>query len=39
VAIEVAPYKALSKPHARAVTGEADCYGEFLNMPIELTIY
>jgi hypothetical protein len=39
VAIEVAPYRALSKAHARAVTGEADCYGEFLNMPVELTIY
>lgn len=39
VAIEVAPYKPLSKAHARAVTGEADCYGEFLNMPVELTIY
>ena len=39
VAIEVAPYKALSKAHARAVTGETDCYGEFLNMPVELTIY
>jgi hypothetical protein len=39
VAIEVAPYKPLSKAHARAVTGEADCYGEFLNMPVEFTIY
>jgi winged helix DNA-binding protein len=39
VAIEVAPYKALSKADAHAVTGEADCYGEFLNMPVELTIY
>lgn len=39
VAIEVAPYKALSKAQARAVTGEADCYGEFLNMPVEMTIY
>ncbi len=39
VVIEVAPYKPLSKAHARAVTGEADCYGEFLNMPVELTIY
>lgn len=39
VAIEVAPYKALSKVHARAVTGETDCYGEFLNMPVALTIY
>ena len=39
VAIEVAPYKPLSKAHARAATGEAECYGEFLNMPIELTIY
>lgn len=39
VAIEVAPYKSLSKAHARAVAGEADCYGEFLNMPVELTIY
>lgn len=39
VAIEVAPYKPLSKAHARAATGEAECYGEFLNMPIEFTIY
>jgi hypothetical protein len=39
VVIEVAPYKPLSKAHARSVTGEADCYGEFLNMPVELTIY
>lgn len=39
VAIEVAPYKPLSKAHARAVEGETDCYGEFLNMPVELTIY
>ena len=39
VAIEVAPYQALSKAHARAVAGEADCYGEFLNMPVEMTIY
>jgi hypothetical protein len=39
VAIEVSPYKALSKAHARAVTGEAECYGEFLNMPLEMTIY
>jgi len=39
VEIEVAPYKPLSKAHARAATGEAECYGEFLNMPIEITIY
>lgn len=39
VAIEIAPYKPLSKPQAHAVIGEADCYGEFLNMPVELTIY
>lgn len=39
VVIEVAPYKPLSKAHARAVAGEADCYGEFLNMPVDLTVY
>ena len=39
VAVEVAPYKALSKAHTRAVTGEAECYSEFLNMPLEFTIY
>jgi hypothetical protein len=39
VAIEVAPYQPLTKPAARAVTGEAECYGEFLNMPVELKIY
>lgn len=39
VAIEVAPYQPLSKAHARAVTGEAECYGEFLNMPVAVTIY
>lgn len=39
VALEVAPYQPLSKAHARAVTGEAECYGEFLNMPVAVTIY
>ena len=39
VAIEVAPYKPCQRPMRARSTGETECYGEFLNMPMELTIY
>jgi hypothetical protein len=36
--IEVAPYKKLTPPQIRAVSGAADCYGEFLGLPASLSV-
>ena len=38
VLIEVAPYKKLTPPQARAVAGAADCYGEFLGLKANLAV-
>jgi len=38
VHIEVAPYKKLAPAQSRAVSNAADCYGEFLGLPVELSI-
>jgi hypothetical protein len=36
--IEVAPYKKLTPAQTRAVSGAADCYGEFLGLPASVSI-
>jgi hypothetical protein len=36
--IEVAPYKQLTPQQSRAVSNAADCYGEFLGLPVALSI-
>src|SRR5688500_15108645 len=38
VLIEVAPYKKLTPVQSRAVMSAADCYGEFLGLPMSLSI-
>ena len=38
VAIEVAPYRKLTPVQTRAVMSAADCYGEFLGLPMTLSI-
>jgi hypothetical protein len=38
VLIEVAPYKKLTPPQIRAVSGATDCYGEFLGVPATLAV-
>jgi len=38
VLIEVSPYRKLTPAHVRAIRGAADCYGEFLGLPANLSI-
>jgi hypothetical protein len=38
VVVEVAPYKKLTPPQARAVSNAAECYGEFLGLPASLSV-
>ena len=38
VKIEVAPYKKLTPAQSRAVSNAADCYGEFLGLPVTLSL-
>jgi hypothetical protein len=38
VVIEVAPYRKLTPVHTRAVMSAADCYGDFLGLPLTLSI-
>jgi hypothetical protein len=38
VKIEVAPFKKLTPAQTRAVQGAADCYGEFLGLPVALVV-
>ena len=38
VVIELAPYKKLTPAETRAVSGAAECYGEFLGLPASLSI-
>ena len=38
VAIEVAPYRKLTPVQTRAVMSAADCYGDFLGLPLTLSI-
>lgn len=36
--IEVAPYKTLTAAQSRAVSASAECYGEFLGLPVTLSV-
>jgi hypothetical protein len=38
VLIEVAPYKKLTPPQIRAISGAADCHGEFLGVPASMVV-
>ena len=38
VAIDVAPYRKLTPAQTRAVASAADCYGEYLSVPVALSI-
>ncbi len=38
VMIEVAPYRKLTPVQTRAVMSAADCYGDFLGLPLTLSI-
>jgi hypothetical protein len=38
VLVEVAPYNKLTPVQSRAVMSAADCYGEFLGLPMSLSI-
>lgn len=38
VMIEVAPYRKLTPVHTRAVMSAADCYGDFMGLPLTLSI-
>ena len=36
--IEVAPYRKLTPVQTRAVMSAADCYGDFMGLPLTLSI-
>ena len=38
VLLDIAPYKKLTPAQSRAVSNAAECYGEFLGLPVELSI-
>jgi hypothetical protein len=38
VVIDVAPYRKLAPAQTRAVMSAADCYGDFLGLPLTLSI-
>ena len=38
VQLDIAPYKKLTPAQSRAVSNAAECYGEFLGLPVELSI-
>jgi hypothetical protein len=38
VQLDIAPYKKLTPVQSRAVSNAAECYGEFLGLPVELSI-